>query len=697
MDSFRLIKNKCVNSIMLVNLLCFMAPASAATNRFSFIDYNIAFILGLSLPILLLSTLLRPKISLRWGFPAGLTATLLVVFYSIAHLTHWQSHIILSASSIFLALSYLWQWDDQPQSLVSSVRIHITLIISALLLFNITIWLVPQLDGYKGWLLFSGLILLLAFVRIIRLMNLQVRISHLLIHWIFTAFFAVSLYFWLDAELNTNLLAITCVLTYLISLINSAGHIVHTINQHISINPETQTQLKNEQLFSYTHDPVTHLPNVQHAIGQIEQQFKLNEHHKYAIISIKPINFQQVNEVLGHQNSDILLLQLAYCLAQGTTNNPLLLNLDNREQPCRIARMLGLNFLMVYDLSSSHHPTQAVLEDFCHSISALVPSAMSFKSFSLNFDLAFGITLTEQQNESAAELIARAGDALLEAKATQQKICYFDHHNTLYTETQLAKMEALKQAIQSEDFIWRIEPQIQLSSKKITGLELNVQWQMAQQKPLLLTDFITLAELSGELYLLTKLMINEAFRTLAVIQKRGLYIPVTITIASKELLQPDLVDYIETRINTFNIVGKYLMLALDESIIVNAGERTKSMIDHLKALDINIAIADFSGSYEALRYIRKMAINEVKINCRQLVNNIENSTDKAIINTLINLTRKMHLPLVGTDIDNQSVEQAFSALGGDYIQGSIIGKSINSDALNDWLSTWFEQYPTTKP
>ncbi len=456
-------------------------------------------------------------------------------------------------------------------------------------------------------------------------------------------------------------------------------------------------KITQEELFNYTHDFATNLPTGQHALKQFEQVLKTTEKASMAAVVFKPINFQQVNTVLGHHNSDILLLQLAFCLKKSVANNQSLLSFDQTPETVRIARLQGLDFLVVFDLSSTKHDAKSVLDNLCQQLAKAVPEAMSFKSFSLNFELAFGIAVSGEHGNNVNEIVAHATDALLKGEANEQMIQYFDNSAILYTEQQLLLMERLRQDILTENLRWFLQPQINVDDKSIVGFELKVHWYSGDAEPLDLPEFIELAEHSGEVYLLTKQMVVHAFKALFTLNKLGIKQRVSVSLSSKNLLEPDLVDFIDQQMKNYNIAGKYLMVELSEQVMLSACQRAKKTIDQLKSLEVTIAIANFSGSYESLRYLRKMAVHQVKINCQQLVTNEDNRADKAIINALITLARSMKLPLIGTHIDRHETANSYIAMGGSLVQGNIINRGFVLDEVEIWLKRWFIQYPEAKP
>ena len=461
--------------------------------------------------------------------------------------------------------------------------------------------------------------------------------------------------------------------------------------------PLPDQKISQAELFSFTHDPATNLPTAQHALKQFAQALKETKSSQLAAIVFKPVNFQQVNEILGHHNSDILLLQLAFCLKRNVEENSDLLNFDRGSKAVRLARLHGLDFLVVFDLSKTKHDTKSVIDNLCKQLTKAVPEALSFKSFSLNFELAFGVAISGEHGNNVDEIVSHATDALLKGAVNGQAIQYFDNSAVLYTEQQLRLMERLRQDILSEDLRWYLQPQVNINDNSIIGFELKVHWYASEEKPLELVDFIDLAEHSGEVYLLTKQMFKQAFKSLFSLHKLGVYQRVSVNLSSKNLLEPDLVDYIEQQMKNYNIAGKYLMIELNEQVMLSACQRAKNTIDQLKSFDITIAIDNFSGSYESLRYLRKMAIHQVKINCQELGNREDNRADKAIINALITLTRSMKVPLIGTNINKHETVNSYISMGGSLVQGDIINRGVVPDEIEIWLKRWFAQHPEAKP
>lgn len=681
-------------SIIFAVLNCLSFPAFSISPVFSYVEFNIAFALGLSLPVIVMVALIRPKLTFDWLFPILLTLCLLGILSSIAYLITNQILVLLTCAASFLSLIYFWFVSVNVELKTKVVSVSNTLVALFSITYLMILWFFNNVDAHLAWGIFSSVIFILASLHTIKAVKQsKLLLSKLLGKLLIIFVFSISVYLWTNTYIGLNWFLNVSVVCYFIVILNFFHSMVRNILNQTGNGISNQTEELNP-LISYPNDPATNLPNYQQALKKIEYALKEDNEMRCVVIVIKPINFQQVNTVLGHHNSDILLSQLAYCLQKAVTNTNELINFNVIDPPVRIARLQGLHFLVVMNVAASHHPKKMIIEELCHKLTMAVPEAMSFKSFSLNFELAFGVAFIGEHGNSVSEVIAHAEDALLNAESSHKKLSYFDNEAVLYTEQHLLKMDRLKQDIRNENLCWFLQPQVRLSDKRIIGFELMVHWYNESEDPLELHQFIDTAEYSGEIYLLTKQMISQAFKVLVKLRMLSKNETISIKLLSSYLLETNLVHFIEQQIEEYDVPGSYLIIELTEDVVLSASKRAKEIIDQLKSLKVKIAIADFSGSYESLRYIRKMAVNQIKIDCHRLTESSGNSSDKAIVNALVNLTRSMKLPLIGTEINDEGIERSFCFIGGELAQGKIISKGVVPEELEIWLSEWNKLHPS---
>jgi len=665
--------------------------ASAASESFSFIEFNIAFVLGLSLPVLLMVFIIKPRPAIKKRLPVLLTIALLGLLYSLNF--HPQNHLYTSlifGCLIFQIISY-WSCNYHlvGKTLSSSFSLKNGLFFGLFCIYIFALYS-AVVSASVAWLLMASVqvIITLIYIWLSRNTSHEVNIRSLTLLAI-NIVFAAGIYFWLAGNLALNLLVAISVTTYLLAMANGCWHIITTLitreNDHKALSTRPQVQV--------SYDPTTNLPNYQYALSFFEQSIVNNDSARYAVIIFKPINFQQINGVLGHHNSDILLLQLAYCLQKSIESKDELLNFSTPESPVRLARLQGLHFLLVMDVSQTKHSEDLIIEQLCKELALAVPGPMSFKSFSSFFKLAFGVAFVGQNSHNLTEVISWAEDALLQAEKQQKLVGFFNQEIAIFNQQQLHKMEQLKYAIQHNTLQWSLQPQVKVQSKRLIGFEMQVSWQRQDDEILNLADMMVIAEQSGDSYTLSRQIVSQAFKAIAELQHLNMSIPVAIKLPENSLLEPDLIDYIEQQAETHNVDCQWLMVEVQEAILLMSSPQAKASIDQLKSLGVKISIDQFSGSYEALRYIRRMAVSGIKIDCYSLAKATAGSSDKAIINALITLTRKMDLPLIGTNINVIAIEEMFIAMGGEFGQGQRYSAGITQEELPYWLTAWQKQYP----
>jgi len=680
------------SSQMLLRLLvCFSGlfsfPAFSATSIQTFTVINLAFVLGLSLPIICTVIFYKARKTFNLFTFILLTISLLAILYSSTFLFEGSTEIFLLSSMLFLVFIY---FSDTAElfDLSNLIKLFCHSILIILVAFYIaSLYLYPQENINIIWAIASSLLLVFTAANIqLTTDNINHFFYKLLLQWMPSLFFSCAVFLWLNQYINTYYFVVTSVSCYIFLLVLNARSTIKNITDN-KLNQSDLPSISSIEPLKSSDDVYTNLPSQQQALQKMHRVLKNQKTPQLAIIVFKPINFKHVNKILGHHNSDILLLQLAYCLQKCVESNKSLINFNRFNQPIRVARLQGIHFLVALELNNDELNDRGIVENLCQTLTLAVPDAMSFKSFSLNFELTFGISFLNGDDSSLSQIIAYAEDALLSAENNQLPLSFFNKEEVVYNEQHLLQMERLKNDIIKNNLKWYVQPQIRLKDKKLVGFELQVQWHNANNIPLDFNEFIDIAEHSGEIYLLTKQMITRAFKLILKLQRLSNYETVSIKLLSQYLLEPDLVNFIEKQIAIYHVPAKYLVIELPEKIVLSAGARVRTIIDELKSLEVNIGISDFSGSYDSLRYIRKMTIHQVKIDCVHIADKLDQS-ENAIATALVELTQKMQLPLIGTSIDDKSIEQAFIEMGGELAQGHIINNGVNINKIDTWINTW---------
>lgn len=697
------------SKFLFVALFFFVSSAHAAES-YTFAEFNIAFILGLTLPVTFIALSLKKYRAINWGYPVTACLSILLQLVAFDHFTQWQQPIILICAASYTACIYYWltSFSSSEKSVESqlsplsgqieqpSLTTFFNYVVGiAYVSLAISLWLFHQVNVYVLWLIFVAIVVVSGmFILLKDKGRQQYELLLDVVLWCSLAIYAVVIYLWLNTKVELDWLISVAILSFFIVILTTSRKIVfHMKAQKKSYGQQAAGNPLAINKSMTPLDPITNLPTHQQGLHQFSLAIQETPKVQFVAIVLKPINFHEVNKVLGHQNSDILLLQLAYNLQQCACEEPTLLNFNFGEPRLKIARLQGLDFLVVLDCSSSTYPAELLVETLCRKLTDAVPQAMSFKSFSLNFELAFGVAISGLHGNTAEQLIAHASDALLDAERAQQRLSYFDYKTAIYSEKQLAKMEQLKRDVLDEQLTWLAHPQVSLVNNQLLGFQLTVDWpNLSSLAPnTMQNDVFQLAEYSGEIHRLSQQYITQAASLLASTHKNNFHVEVSINLSAQVLFEPDLVHLMLAKLEQANVLPKYLVIEINEELFVSHLPATKVAIDQLQANGFSVAINQFSGGFETLRYLRKVAINRVQIDASQLENSQEQYADKAIIDALINVARKMELPVVASGINSQTIAESYLSIGGDFSQGKKVAAPINIPDVGAWLIAWTKQ------
>ncbi|XQW84695.1 EAL domain-containing protein [Thalassotalea piscium] len=662
-------------------------PANAATLT-TWGDNYFAFVFGMTFAVIVTFTLLKPLASIAKRSPLILSGILLIQSYAMEYVQENQLSVLLVSAGAFICTLFIAIFVDKLTNKKTSI---VTAMLGLVFcLFLGAYFFVPTANVAQLWLGFTVITLIIAGVGLYLLSKQgEHNITSSRVIWLFILLNSGVVYLWLTKHIAAHWLILSATGLYLIYVIQLCRGITKNILQQLKSFSDEASKTEQETYgVSSSLDPVTNLPNYHQSLDCL-RHFNHQDPSSLVVVIFKPINFVQVNKILGHHNSDILLLQLAYTLQKSLVDNELLVNFNKTQPAIRIARLQGLDFIVALDANASHHPIKILVEQVCQQLSEAVPNAMSFKSFSLNFDLKFGVAFVNEHQNDLEQTIASAGDALLESENSHQAVHYFNHETAIYTEKKLLLMEKLKQDILEDKLSWLIQPQISLNENRLVGFELSTDWRASDNIAIDTKEFIEIAEYSGEIYQLTRQIIVQACKLIARLHRENFYIQVSINLTSKDVLEPELVEFIEEISEKHYVSLRYLVIEIDEALLFNATNKTKLIIDQLKSIGVKVSINKFSGSYEALRYLRRLAIDQVKVDCSQLAGTLnESQSEKTIISALINLIRKMEMPFVASGINNSEIKNTYIDIGGDIGQGNLITSGIKLEDAKEWAAQW---------
>ncbi|WP_426415607.1 putative bifunctional diguanylate cyclase/phosphodiesterase [Aestuariirhabdus sp. LZHN29] len=393
----------------------------------------------------------------------------------------------------------------------------------------------------------------------------------------------------------------------------------------------------------------------------------------------KPLNlllfnidrFKQINESLGHDVGDQLLVQFSRRLRKSARDAELIARTGSDEFAILLPGATGLGSLMQI--------TERLLRK----------TGRDYRvgSHDLTLTLSAGICRFPQQTRSSRALLQGASRALIEAKK------YAGNHYHLYTDelagkdTKLPLLEgALRKAVTNNEFEVYYQPKLHLASGSIRGVEALVRWQHPQLGLIEPERFIYLAEENGLINAIGEQVLEQACRQARQWLDDGVgEIRVAVNLSAQQLRQGDGFEVVERTLKRTGLPHHLLEMELTESILLEENARVSNSIHRIRDLGVGISIDDFGTGYASLSYLRRFPVNSLKID-RSFISGIPDSeNDCAITRAIIAMATSLDLRVVAEGVELPQHAEFLRRFGCDEIQGYLVSKPVPAEKLTELL------------
>jgi len=421
---------------------------------------------------------------------------------------------------------------------------------------------------------------------------------------------------------------------------------------------------------SALHDPLTGLPNrtlFQDRLGQALRQSHRNA-TALALLLMDVDRFKEINDTFGHEYGDALLRQLGERLQERV-----------RESDT-IARLGGDEF--------------AVLLPNCDESGAVATAERLLSAFDEPFTLegqpiaataSVGIAVFPTHGLDVQTLMRRADIAMYIAKRGGSGYAVYASQLDQHSPQRLALVSEMRQAIEQGQFVLHYQPLVGLRNGAATRVEALVRWIHPTRGFIPPDQFIPLAEQTGLIEPLTRWVLNAALAQCRLWQDAGLQISVAVNLSTRTLHDPQLPETITTLLERHGIPAERLRLEVTESMIMYDPERVLGVLARLTAMGVRFSIDDFGTGYSSLGYLRRLPVDELKIDKSFVLEMTTDENDALIVRSTIDLAHNLGLQVVAEGIENQETYACLAQLGCDMAQGYYLGKPMPAAELEAWL------------
>jgi diguanylate cyclase (GGDEF)-like protein/PAS domain S-box-containing protein len=442
----------------------------------------------------------------------------------------------------------------------------------------------------------------------------------------------------------------------------------------------TERKMAEEKIqYLAFYDPLTRLPNRQLLLDRLQRA--LSDHDRPregALMFIDLDNFKVLNDTLGHQKGDQLLQlvaeRLRSCVARGDT----------------VARLGGDEFVILLE-NSGYKPLEptAGARIVSERILARLGEPYVLSGHLHHSTCSIGVTLFGRAPWSVSELLKQADLAMYQAKnAGRNTVRFFDPEMQAVVTANATLATDLRQAWREGQFLIDYQPQVGADGR-MTGVEALLRWRHPNREMVPPAHFIPTAEETSLIVPIGRWVLEQACAQLAEWSRhpQRSHLSIAVNVSVRQFRDPSFVDEVMTAIANSGIAPHKLKLELTESLLAHGIEVTVAKMGSLKAMGVTLSLDDFGMGYSSLSYLKRLPLDQLKIDREFVKDILTDANDAAIARTIIGLAQSLGLGVIAEGVETQA-QRAFLAQQGCYeYQGFLFCKPLPIDELEAFMET----------
>ena len=410
-------------------------------------------------------------------------------------------------------------------------------------------------------------------------------------------------------------------------------------------------------------DPLTKLPNRTLFNDRVGQAINISERQQssFALFMMDLDRFKQVNDTLGHTVGDKLLQQVAERLQGALRKSDTITRMSDET----LARLGGDEFAAVLPLIESGNYAGLAAKRIQDSM--LQP--FMIENHSLNVGISIGIALYPSNGTDADTLVRHADVAMYQAKKDQRGFVFYDSEQDRHSVFHLTMESELRSAMEQNKLQLYFQPKIDIPSGKICSAEALLRWIHPERGFVPPDEFIPIAEQSGLIEPLTQWVLNKALEQCTKWHTAGFPISVAVNLSARSLHNSNITEDVELALANWKVPSSGLCLELTESAIMADPEQAMDILTKLNDMGVLLSVDDFGTGYSSLAYLKKLPVNEIKIDKSFVMDMTRDSNDSAIVHSIVDLAHNMSLKVVAEGVETQEILQHLTLMGCDIAQG----------------------------
>lgn len=451
-----------------------------------------------------------------------------------------------------------------------------------------------------------------------------------------------------------------------VSLARTARRIRRLLRE-TRLQTELAESARNEAEKLAFYDPLTELANRRSFNYHLDQVLRSvqRERQLYALFYLDLDNFKYINDSLGHDVGDELLIcvtsRLKHCLREGDF----------------VARLGGDEFAVL-----GRGGTREVTE-LAQRVLQRLSQPVELNGSSLAISCSIGIAFVRIDGDDASTLQKNADLALYKAKEQgRNNFQFFSPELHALSMHRMRMVMELRQAYENDEFFLQYQPKYNLATGELCSMEALIRWSHDKEGVVSPDDFIPLAEETGLITEIGAWVMRQACADICTLASRGIQLPVAVNLSGRQFYDGDLAQTVQGILNEYGVKPCWLELEVTETMLIDDIDASVKVLQQLREQGVSIAIDDFGMGFSSLNYLKKLPVDVLKID-RSFVRQVPRGRkDCAVINTIVELAHRLDMTVVAEGIETAEQQDYLQSIGCDVGQGYYLGRPAQlSDLL----------------
>jgi len=353
-----------------------------------------------------------------------------------------------------------------------------------------------------------------------------------------------------------------------------------------------------------------------------------------------------------------------------------------------VARLGGDEFVVLLENLSEHElEAAAQTKTVGEKILAALRQPYQFPTYEQQSTASIGATLFKDKHQASNELLKQADIAMYQAKkAGRNALRFFDPQMQEIINVKAALESELRKALEQQQFQLHYQIQVDSAYHPI-GAEVLIRWVHPERGMVSPMEFIPVAEETGLILPIGQWVLDTACAQIRAWQQHPLTqeLSLAVNVSARQFRQPDFVAQVETALQHHGIMPRRLKLELTESMLLEDIEQIIVTMNALKAIGVQFSLDDFGTGYSSLQYLKRLPLDQLKIDQSFVRDIVTDSSDRAIVRTIIAMAKSMNISVIAEGVETEEQRQLLMEIGCSNCQGYLFSKPIPIDAFEALL------------